>query len=209
MSSLFFFQLGPAVAESLETAPSVSRPSLHEAPGWARRRELTRQEIAHVYQRYAHLIRRWALRFFRDPIVADDMLNEVMLSIMKNGAVLLQLEHEGSRRQWLRTTTVRACLQTRRKQQREHVISGQVEAALATQHSAPMEERDLLEALLARLEPEERILAVLHFEDGMTKMEISELTQRSRPFIDKKLKHIAELLAALSEERTRDASVTP
>ena len=56
-----------------------------------------------------------------------------------------------------------------------------------------------LRAAQSRLDVEERILAVLYFEEGYTKVEIHELTARSRPFIDKKLDRIAAELQRLRE----------
>lgn len=71
--------------------------------------------------------------------------------------------------------------------------------ALSSDSSLPAAaERQLLDKLSVGLALEERILAVLFFEEGYTKMESHEITARSRPFIDKKLARIAGELARLS-----------
>lgn len=182
---------------------AASAASIRDMPG-GRAGSLSNAEVADVYGRYAHLILRWSGRFFSDAALAEDILHEVMLIIMDHGAVFLQLESERVRCKWLRTTTVRACLAAQRRRERSGQPAKQDDAALQTlEERVAFEERDLLKALLEKLDWEERMLAVLHFEDGYTKMELKELVQRSRPFIDKKLKRIEQLLSRLEDARSR------
>jgi RNA polymerase sigma factor (sigma-70 family) len=165
---------------------------------------LTNAQVADVYGRYAHLILRWSSRFFSDAALAEDLLQEVMMIVMDRGAVLYQLETERARCSWLRTTTFRACLVARRRRERAGQLTRQDDAALQPlQERVAFEERDLLKTLFDSLDGEERMLAVLHYEDGYTKMELKDLVRRSRPFIDKKLKRVEQLLARLENLRNR------
>lgn len=168
--------------------------------------KLSEAEVAHVYERYAHLILRWSARYLRDPVLAEDVLHEVMLIVMDRGAVLLRLETERARCKWLRTTSARACWAAQRRRARGGWLAPPDSAAPPpAQQQGAFEERELLEAWLERLDGEERILAVLHFEDGYTKMEMKDIVRRSRPFIDKKLERIVQVLRDLREPRKAGA----
>jgi len=173
-------------------AAQATRP----APGGI---ELDDAALENIFKRYGVLIHRWAARIFRDGSTADDVLHEVMLRLLSKGASFLALEGEAQRRAWLHRTTLRICWDIKARSKRE---LGRAEAAAtlgATERNAAFEERNLLDGLFQRLDVEERILAVLYFEEGYTKVEIHELTTRSRPFIDKKLDRITGQLQRLEE----------
>lgn len=162
---------------------------------------LSNAELSEIYTRYAHFVRRWAFRFLGDSAAADDILHEVMLRTLHKGRQLLQLDHESARKRWLQTTTIRLCLNLRRSRSRE-VIRDEPEALQGEVRGVALHEnRQILEALLSRLNREERMLAVLHFEYGHNKVELKELMKRSRPFLDKKLRKIYDVLEQLQEER--------
>jgi RNA polymerase sigma factor (sigma-70 family) len=144
---------------------------------------------------------RWAERIFRDGATAEDVLHDVMLRLLRKGGTFLSLSSEAQRRSWLHSTTLRICWDIKARHRRER---GRVEQAAAfpeADRAEPFEERNLLDRLCQALDVEERILAVLYFEEGYTKLEIHHLTARSRPFIDKKLDRIAEQLQRIQERR--------
>lgn len=156
-------------------------------------------ELAAIFQRYGVLVLRWANRIFRDGATADDVLHEVMLRLLKRGSTFVALESEAQRRQWLYCTTLRLCLDIKAKHKRERGRAEEATSFRAQERSVPFEERDLLDGLFQRLDVEERILAVLYYEEGFTKSEIHALVARSRPFIDKKLDRIAGELQLIRE----------
>ena len=158
---------------------------------------LEADEVARIFSRYGVLIVRWAERIFRDGATADDVLHEVMLRMMSHGATFQALALEAQRRAWLYRTTVRICWSMKSRSKRARERAQQSVALHSDSASPPAAERQLLDKLCATLDVEERIMAVMYFEEGYTKMEIHELTLRSRPFIDKKLAFIASELARL------------
>jgi RNA polymerase sigma factor (sigma-70 family) len=160
---------------------------------------LSDAQLVEVFSRYGALILRWAERIFRDGATADDVLHELMLRLLKKGAVFLGLEHEGQRRQWLYRTTLRLCWDIKAKHKLELVRDEEGAGLPEPRRHGASEERDLLDGLLRQLDVEERILAVLFFEEGYTKVEIHALTGRSRPFIDKKLDRISCALRLLQD----------
>jgi RNA polymerase sigma factor (sigma-70 family) len=161
--------------------------------------ELSDRQLAIIFERYGFLILRWAERIFRDGATADDVLHEVMLRLLRKGRTFAELESEGQRRQWLYRTTLRLCWDIKARIRRER---GRAETAAAYTPDVcnmPLEARDALDVLLQRLTVEERIIAVLFYEEGYTKLEIHELVARSRPFVDKKLTEIATALQRIQE----------
>jgi RNA polymerase sigma factor (sigma-70 family) len=177
-----------------EDATARRAQARHAAP------TLEAAEVAHIFSRYGVLILRWAERIFHDGATADDVLHEVMLRMLNHGATFLQLPAEAQRRAWLYRTTLRICWSMRSKSKRARERAEEAVALYRDSAPPPAGERHLLDKLSATLEIDERILAVLYFEEGYTKMEIHEMTKRSRPFIDKKLARIASELARLGGE---------
>jgi RNA polymerase sigma factor (sigma-70 family) len=157
--------------------------------------------LTHIFSRYGVLIVRWADRVFRDGATAEDVLHEVMLRLLRKGSSFVDLQSEAQKRAWLHRTTLRICWDMQAKTRRERDRCDSASAIEGEQRSEPYEERNLLDELCQTLDVEERILAVLFFEEGYTKMEIHELTARSRPFIDKKLGRIAAQLQQVLEHQ--------
>lgn len=159
---------------------------------------LSEADFLAVYQTHGHLIARWSRRFFQGAVTPEDVLQEVMILVMRKGAALLELDGPAQRVKWLRTTTIRVGLQLARREGRKAeaaLPAGEVENTGARLHS-----RSSLSRLLSQLTQEERIIAVLHFEEGLNKADVAEQMQRSRPFIHKKLQHIQRRLADVAEE---------
>lgn len=171
-------------------------------------RGLTDDELVEVYERYGAFIRRQALRFFGSEATADDILMEAMLRLRRNGRGLMELERAGQRGGWLRTLTRRVCLDHYASIERERKVVQEACEGLEESRRLSLEERDLLDRLLERLNTEDRIMAVLHYEDGYAKMEIHHALGRSRPFIDARLDHVAKVLAGLAGEADRQPSTS-
>ena len=186
-------RVGLRGALGLAEAPTSVRAEDAERSGAA----IEADEIARIFSRYGVLIVRWAERIFRDGATADDVLHEVMLRMMRHGASFQALPLEAQRRAWLYRTTVRICWSMKSRSRRARERAEQSVAHCDDSASPPAAERHLLDKLCARLDVEERMILVMYFEEGYTKMEIHELTRRSRPFIDKKLAYIASELARL------------
>lgn len=166
-------------------------------------RGLTGDELVEIYERYGAFIRRQAQRFFGSEATADDILMEAMLRLHRNGRGLMELERAGQRAGWLRTLTRRVCLDHYAAMKRERNVVQEACEGLEESRRISLEERDLLDRLLERLSTEDRIMAVLHYEDGYAKMEIHHAVGRSRPYIDTRLDHIAKVLAGLAGEAER------
>lgn len=157
---------------------------------------LTDMELVTIYRSYGHIILGWARRFFLGAVPPDDILQEVMILLMRRGATLLELESHGQRLKWLRTTTIRVGLNLARRENRS---AAAMPASDPENTGERMSSRSSLSRLLLRLTEEERIIAVLHFEEGLTKADVAEQLQRSRPFIHKKLQQIQHWLADVDQ----------
>jgi RNA polymerase sigma factor (sigma-70 family) len=175
----FEVPLTTASAATDEPSAAASRSGLGDAA------------LEQIFSSYGPLILRWAERIFRDGMTADDVLHDVLLRVMHKGASFAELQSEQQRRAWLHRTTMRICWDLKARHKRERGRAEQATAFDEAVRSDPFEQRDLLDHLSRELDIEERVLAVLFFEEGYGKLEIHELTGRSRPFIDKKLARIS------------------
>lgn len=159
-------------------------------------------QLVRFYVRYGALVRRWAERIFRDGSTADDVLNELAMRLMKRGAVFRALDNEALRRSWLYRATFRLCLDFKAKAAREVRRVKAASQLREESRECAVEERNLLESLMSQLDAEERVIAVLFFEEGHSKVEVHRITSRSRPFIDKKLRRIAKVMRTTDDGHT-------
>lgn len=169
-------------------------------------RQVDDAQVRHIYLRYGALVRRCADRVFRDGSTCDDVLTDVMIKVMTSGQSLFQLQSEAQKRKWLVSTTLRVCWDDKLRKKRESQRIEQLQAVHAESFRSGVEDRVWLEALLSQLDMEERILAVLFFEEEYTKAEIHQLMGRSRPYIDKKLAKIQHVQEALARTEKGEGS---
>lgn len=164
-------------------------------------RGLAPEELLELHARYRSLVSVWARRFFRDGASSEDAVQELWIRLMERGAVWRLLGSEEQRRGWLRTVAFRLCLDLIAKRSRDRLRDAAAAESTRGYCEPAFEERSTLASLLRGLDPEERKLAVLFFEEGFTKSEIHESVQRSRPFIDKKLNRICDTLTLVERGR--------
>ena len=156
---------------------------------------LSNSELCELYQRYAHLlVRRCRLRL-GDAALADDALQDLFYKLMRHGGAIRAVD---SQLAWLYRAADRCCYDIARRQQRQRQVaqppSEDVPAVGAADRSGVLEE------LFARLNPDERHVATLLFDDGMTQTEASKQLGRSRQSINRQARAIRELAQKLLQE---------
>lgn len=171
-----------------------------EDPAHGANAPLTNAEVAEVYEKYGLLIWKRSRAVLRNEEWADDALQDVFVKVMRHGASLRTAD---SRLAWLYTVTDRCCIDISRHRRRglvhdaalDDVVLSNSRAAgvgAASQAPCPVEARNFLARLLARLAPMERRLAVLMFGEGCTQTEAARRLGWSRQTTNKKAKLIRQ-----------------
>lgn len=168
----------PAGAEGGGPDPGASAP-------------LTNAEVAEVYEKYGLLIWRRSRASLRSDESADDALQDVFVKVMRHG---VSLRVADSKLAWLYTVTDRCCIDIARRRRQGLVPVDAADAPLADARasSCPIEGRNFISRLLARLGPMERALALLMFGEGCTQTEAARRLGWSRQTINKKAKLIRQ-----------------
>jgi len=128
--------------------------------------ELTRALIGKLYG-IARLI-------LRDNERAEDAVQEALVASWRH---LSSLRDSDRFEAWVKRSVVRACYREARKEQRRRIVERQVEPIETVERdpSGTVADRDELERLFMRLNPEQRALIVLHYQQGLPVKETSEI----------------------------------
>jgi RNA polymerase sigma-70 factor (ECF subfamily) len=157
-----------------------------EAPALA---ELLRRHQARLYQ--------LAYRLLKDPLEAEDALQEVFLKVYEHAS---RFEPRGTVSAWLNRITANHCLNCLRARQPQESLDQAGAPAVPASGPSPLEaleERQLalrLEELLASLpENQRRALILKRFAD-LSYQEIADLLELSVPAVDGLLKRARQFL---------------
>ncbi len=151
--------------------------------------ELIRRHQNHLYQ--------VAYRLLRDPLEAEDALQEVFLKVYEKAHLF---EPRASVSAWLRRITANHCLNLLRARQPQDSLDLDESAALPDSGASPLEaleEQDLsrrLEELLAALPENQRRALVLKRFGGLSYQEIAEEMGLSTQAVDGLLKRARQYL---------------
>lgn len=150
---------------------------------------LSNREVEEFYARYGHLVLRRSRGILRHETLAHDALQTVFLKVLRRGSALREAE---SKLAWLYTVTDRCCIDILKRSRRDSSLADEASGG-SSQPPPPIEARSTLTALMDRLEPRERIIALLLYGDGLTQDEISERLGWSRQTVNKKAKLIRQM----------------
>jgi RNA polymerase sigma-70 factor (ECF subfamily) len=153
---------------------------------------LSKLEVEELYARYGHLVLRRSRSMLRHETLAQDALQTVFLKVIRHGAALREVE---SKLGWLYTVTDNCCVDLMKRRRRDFSLEDQPLSDRA-QPPPAVEARSTLSTLLAKLQPRERIVALLLYGDGLTQEEVSERLGWSRQTVNKK----ARLIRQIAEE---------
>jgi RNA polymerase sigma factor (sigma-70 family) len=167
-------------------------------------RGLTANEVSEVYRRYGPLLERRCRLLLRDDVLAEDALHELYATLLRRGDGLREAT---SPFKWLCRAVERSSLDLlrRRKRVREALPIEDVDALGAAPGVDVDERRAVLEALEALL-PEQQILAIMLFVDGMTQSEAADELGVSRVTVNKRAQELRDALRLTLEGRTKEAA---
>jgi RNA polymerase sigma factor (sigma-70 family) len=152
---------------------------------------LSNDEVAEIHRRYGYFLRRRCRQILRDPVAADDALQELFVKIMGHGAPLRTMEHPLG---WMYRVADRCCLDHLRRHRRlqQHAPLSDDPCDPGPQPGVRAEVRDAVLKVLADLDDRERQVALMAFLDGMSQSEISLAVGWSRVTVNKKIQSIRE-----------------
>jgi len=156
-------------------------------------------DLEQCYLRYGPLVYRRCLRLLRSEAQAEEAMQDVFVELLKMGA---RLEDRGLSSLLFRIAT-HVGLNRLRTRRRHPEDADDLLLLHIAEHDAP-EERSAAESLLARLfgrEPaSSRVMATLHYVDGMTLEEVATELGMSVSGVRKRLRGLREKLSKMTEE---------
>jgi RNA polymerase sigma-70 factor (ECF subfamily) len=153
--------------------------------------------LAELIRRHQGRLYQVAYRLLRDPLEAEDALQEVFLKVVEHAH---RFEPQASVRAWLHRITVNHCLNLLRRRHPQESLDQEDGPALAAAGATPLEaleERDLsrrLEQLLEALPENQRRALVLKRFAGLSYQEIGEEMGLSSQAVDGLLKRARQFL---------------
>ena len=168
------------IVETPASGPSTASPE----PG-----ALSALEVEELYARYGHLVLRRSRGILRHETLAHDALQTVFVKVIRHGSALRDVE---SKLGWLYTVTDHCCIDIIKRRRRDFSVENAA-SSCSSQPPPPVEARSTLNTLLGKLQPRERIVALLLYGDGLTQQEISERLGWSRQTVNKKAQLIRRI----------------
>jgi len=153
--------------------------------------------LAELIRRHQGRLYQVAYRLLRDPLEAEDVLQEVFLKVVEHAH---RFEPQASVRAWLHRITANHCLNLLRRRHPQESLDQDDAPGLASAGATPLEaleERDLsrqLEQLLEALPENQRRALVLKRFAGLTYQEIGEEMGLSPQAVDGLLKRARQFL---------------
>lgn len=156
---------------------------------------MTSDDVSAAYRRYGHLVAARCRRIVREDAIAEDAVQETFLRLWKHPDGFLAAD---SKLAWLYRVAERCCFDqlAKRRSRREDPIDEHPPQAPAWT-SPPHEDWQVVQRFLDRFDERVQQIAVLHYLDEMSQVEIAEITGWSRQTVIKKLQHLAERAQAL------------
>jgi RNA polymerase sigma-70 factor (ECF subfamily) len=153
------------------------------------RTALSSGETGALYRQFGHLVLRRARVLLRDDDLANDVLQEVFIKVMRYGA---QIREAASKLRWLYRVSDRCCFDalSRRKRLRPTELPPELESPSSL--GAETAARNAILAFLDRLDDLDRNIAVLAWLDELPQDEIATEVGRSRQTVNKRLGIIRE-----------------
>ncbi|MGV3624814.1 MAG: RNA polymerase sigma factor [Archangium sp.] len=139
-------------------------------------------DIGQLFERYHGVVYRRCLSLLRHEHDAEEAVQEVFVAAISG---LGRFRLRASPLTWLYAVATRHCLQRLRNHKAHELKSILLREDEA--FDARLDSRMDLEAVLRSLSLEELELVTLHYRDGMTQEEISEVTRQSRKTVGRKL----------------------
>jgi len=166
-------------------------PALKVIPGG---KPEPREALRELYERYGPAVRSRCRYVLKDSSEAEDAMHEVFAKALTS---LDRFRAESSPLTWLVQIATNHCLNLLRANKAAWKDEVERMAKLApVASSAPIEGRDLVRALLSKVDPETQAAAIHYYVDEMTLDEVGKAIGRSVPTVRKRLAEFAAIAKA-------------
>ncbi|MDB4977137.1 MAG: polymerase sigma-54 factor RpoN [Myxococcaceae bacterium] len=155
-------------------------------------------DIEACYRRYGALVYRRCLRLLRSEALAEEAMQDVFVELVRRRE---RLEDRGLSSLLFQMATHVSLNRLRSRRRHPEQADDRVLSLIANDEQ--LEERSLSESVLSRLfgrePPSTRVMATLHYVDGMTLEEVAAELGLSVSGVRKRLRKLRERLLALTE----------
>jgi RNA polymerase sigma-70 factor (ECF subfamily) len=156
--------------------------------------ELTRAAIRDLYERFAPLVYRRARALVGEGAEAWDVVHEVFEQVLRHSH---SFRREAQPMTWIyRATTNAALNHLRRREVRARLSPPFLERT--EREMDAVEARNLLVALVSRLDERALHIAALYFIDGLAQEEIERVVGLSRKTVGRVLRHVRDAASSLA-----------
>jgi RNA polymerase sigma factor (sigma-70 family) len=198
------FSLGQAVvAVSTSTGVGYAPAAaiVEEDKATATKASANEAALAALYQKYAPAIYAHCRRFMQSPAAARDATQEAFVRVLAHGVVLPR-EEEALR--YLYRVATNVCLNLLR----EHSVHARATPTLVarTPHTGSAESGEFVGIVLERCGEGSAQVAVLHYLDGMSQVEIAETLGITRRTVFNRLRKLARIASELLHAGPRQVS---
>jgi len=158
-----------------------------------------------IYDRYAGKVYQKCLSFTKDVPEAKDVTHDVMVKIYLS---LNQFNHLSKLSTWIYRITYNHCVDHEKKKMKQNALEDELEWNQETTNQVEPSDSELLEInvkilydLLNQLNPMERSLLLMKYQDGLSIKGICEVTDLGESAVKMKLKRSKEKLITLYGNR--------
>lgn len=159
--------------------------------------------LDHLYRRYGSMVYRRCLQLLRDPGEAEDAMQDTFVSLMKSQDSL-EATFPSSLLYQAATHMALNRIRTRKRHPEDRDDNVLQAIASGADFEASFTAGSFLNRLFQREQPSSRVMAVMHFVDGLTLEEVAKECALSVSGVRKRLRKIREAafeLQALEEAR--------
>lgn len=183
--------------------PASSRP----VPGLLARARGNPAAFGELVRHYESMVFSMAYHFLHDRGTAEDLAQEVFLSLFKN---LDSIQSDPHLKFWLRQVTSRRCIDWNRRNSLRRFMSLEDIAEPQTQVSPSDPALDIrLRRLIATLPARSRAIMVLRFQEDLNIDEIASLLELSANTVKSNLRRALELLRAKLDRKALPREPSP
>lgn len=174
----------------------ASAPAAVETQNASSKARSTETELASLYAKYSPAIYAHCRRFLQSPAAARDATQEAFVRVLARGVVLPK-EEEALR--YLYRVSTNVCLNLLR----EHNVHTRAAPALAANAShvgsaeSGLADREFVNAVLDRCGEGGAQVAIMHYLDGMSQVEIAEVLGITRRTVFNRLRKLARVAGDL------------
>jgi RNA polymerase sigma-70 factor, ECF subfamily len=165
--------------------------------------------IANLYTQYSEYVTRICFRYVKNQEDAEDLTQEIFIKLIDR---LDSFQGDAQLSTWLYRVAANHCLdhlRWKKRQVQASEDSGMEWSEPSEDTYAIKSQSRIVEKVMAESNPEDKQLIFLHFQAGLTHLEIAEIEGVSRVAITKRLAKAQERIVSIRERLEEQAYCLP